>query len=453
MEPPETLLPPPPARIARFGGRSLNGAGHEAPASPWDAAVVAGEARWSMDWARLATSLRPDGKLLVEAPPAGPAEGAGPAEPAERDAARDALEIALAAAGFALRRPGRDRAATHPEWLQGTRTPFRVHGFQEGQETAILDLFERSFHHRRGVEHWRWQYRENPSQQGPPRITLATDPEDHLVAHYAGYPVTFQRQGTARLAHQIGDTMTAPEVRHIGRGPTSLLARCGHHFYARYCRRQVAFNYGFNVGNIQKFSMRFLGAYRVEDVPYWSRPAAAPLPPSATGLLGRPRYRVERDALPDARWDRLFDRVATPYGALVQRTARYLRWRYRDRPGFDYRILTATRRRQVVAWAVFRRDGDRLLWGDLLVDPRHGDAARDLLAAALAHPATAGVATVEGWFTPRPAFLSPLLESLGFTRQPEPQGLALMCVPFLDPTAPEWLATELYYTMGDGDLF
>jgi hypothetical protein len=437
----KALLPSLPAVVGVLG----NSPKTPNPEPPWDAAVVYPGA----DWRSAAPCLGPGGKLLLAVPREEALDGIP---------ARDALEIALAEAGFALRPPRRQSGEA--EWLQAGATPFAVRETQEGDEAQILDLFERSFHHRRGAEHWRWQYRDNPcavaGQRGP-RITVATEvaagEEERLVAHYAGYPVAFYRRGETLIAHQIGDTMTAPEVRSVGRGPTSLLARCGRHFYARYCRRQVAFNYGFNVGNIQKFSIRFLDAHRIEDVPFYRRAAATPLPPPAKSWTGKPLYRLQVDAVPNEGWDRLFHQVAPHYGALVRRTAEYLRWRYCDRPGFDYLLVAAHRRRTPVAWAVFRRDGDRLLWGDFLCHPRHPQAARDLLAAALEHPAHQGVERVEGWFPPRPEFLPKVLDWLGFERLPEPQDLALMCVSFEDPAAPEWLGRELYYTMGDGDLF
>ena len=37
-------------------------------------------------------------------------------------------------------------------------------------------------------------------------------------------------------------------IRHIGRGPSSVLGRSALHFYEHYCEGVVAFNYGFNVG-------------------------------------------------------------------------------------------------------------------------------------------------------------------------------------------------------------
>ena len=47
-------------------------------------------------------------------------------------------------------------------------------------------------------------------------------------------------------------------VRHVGRGPTSILGRTALHFYETFCEGKVAFNYGFNVANIQRFSLKFL---------------------------------------------------------------------------------------------------------------------------------------------------------------------------------------------------
>ena len=99
-----------------------------------------------------------------------------------------------------------------------------VRPWREGDETAILELFARSFPHaRREVDHFRWKYRENPAGNG--RISLAFDADGRLVGHYAGYAVPFHAFGRDVVAHQIGDTMTDVSVRHHGRGPTSGLGR------------------------------------------------------------------------------------------------------------------------------------------------------------------------------------------------------------------------------------
>ena len=142
---------------------------------------------------------------------------------------------------------------------------FLTRSYRPGDEHAILELFARSFHAPRTLEQWRWKFQGNP--YGRERISLTFD-GPALVAHYAGYPVPFAMRDGDVIAYQIGDTMTDPSIRHIGRGPSSILGQTALHFYENFCEGQVAFNYGFNVANIQKFSLRFLRSDRVEPVTY-----------------------------------------------------------------------------------------------------------------------------------------------------------------------------------------
>ena len=330
-----------------------------------------------------------------------------------------------------------------------------VRGYEGGDEAQILELFARAFHHQRGLPHWEWKYRDSP--YGAFRISLALDGEGRAVAHYAGYPVPFCRASAAAhapmTAYQIGDTMTRPEARGVGRRSTSLLARTARHFYERFCAGQVAFNYGFNEGGIQRFSMRWLGAERVESVPFRIRELAGPWP-----LPPRWRRRVEGlavetvEAVDDA-WDAFFRSVAMHYRFLVQRDASYLRLRYLERPDVPYLVLAVRRRRALVGWGAFARRDEALIWGDALVHPDHAGALGLLLAAAGAHPIARGARHVQGWFSSRPAWFASVLDGLGFRTEPEPQDLGLMCVPWQEPDAAALMRRDLYYTYGDSDLF
>lgn len=347
------------------------------------------------------------------------------------------------------------------------RQDFEVRPYRDGDEAQILDLFETCFHHRRSLDHWRWEFLRNPYSPRP-RIVVATAPNGRIVAHYAAYLNHFYEAGRpggrTLLAQQVGDTMTLPAVRHIGRGQRSLLARCALSFYEHFGEGQVAFNYGTNVGNIQKFSQRFLRAENVETVPF----RRLDLDAEVRARLGREvahgwrngwsvgwalrTETGERPDFPDARWDRLFERVRDTYGFLSCRDARYVRWRYLQRPGFDYLAVALLRWRRLVGWGIFRREGERLLWGDALIDPRYPEAVVRLLHSAVQSPAGQGAASVEGWFPDRPAWLSAELDRLGLRWAPEPSDLSLMCVPFTEPDSAQRLR-RLYYTMGDSDLF
>ncbi|HYU33887.1 MAG TPA: GNAT family N-acetyltransferase [Thermoanaerobaculia bacterium] len=360
------------------------------------------------------------------------------------------LTVALSEAGFVIVKADEDI-------IQARKEPFFVREYREGDEEQILPLFRRSFFVERSPARFRWEYLENP--YGNRMISEAFAEDGRLVAHYAGYPVRFysELRGEPRTlpALQVGDTMTEPAVRHVGRGPTSLLGRTVRHYYARFCEGRVAFNYGVNTGNIQRFSMSFVGARRLEDLPYHVRDAREPLAVPRSWRTRLAGYRVERFTHFDERWDDLFGRARGAYRLLVERDARYLEWRYARCPDTEYFLWAIFRRRHLVGWSVFRHRGERgerLAWGDALFDPRYPGALPLLLAKVLAAPEHKNVEQVETWLTSRPAWWSERVRALGFASRPEPQDLGFVYVPFeVDPE--EDFREALYYTMGDSDLF
>lgn len=361
---------------------------------------------------------------------------------------RQRAVLMLSRLGFAIRKEvlvptGED----HLQILVARRDGYVVRAYQPGDEDDILQLFAPAFHAARSADHWRWKFLRNP--YGSLRITIARSPEGELAGHYAGYPVKFLHHQGRRSQElsclQIGDTMTAPSFRGVGRGPTSILGRCVRHFYAAWCEQRVAFNYGFNTGNIQRFSLRFVGAHRLEAVGYWRRDSDSM--PRATG-----RYRVAAVEQIDESWSRFCQRVARHYGLLVSRDADYLRWRYLECPDEPRFVMLAVYRwRRLVGWSVFRRRGEQLVWCDALFHPRHVEATADLLRAGLEHPELAGTREVIAWFPPRPDWWHEQVTRMGFTADTEPNDLGVMYVPHARPDSGQ-LLTQLYYTLGDSDL-
>ena len=326
---------------------------------------------------------------------------------------------------------------------------FTTRAFRDGDEGSILELFARSFPHApRTLAHFDWKYRRSPF--GQRRISLTFEGEK-LVGHYSGYPVPFRVGSRDMFAHQIGDTMTDPAIRHVGRGPTSVLGRTALHFYRHFCEAQAAFNYGFNVANIQKFSLRFLRSDRVEPVPYRVRDLRLdPLIPISRLERRLRGFRLEllRQAGPEL--DELFARAAPHYAFLARRDAAYVRWRYFECPDVEYGVIAVRKWRVLAGWIAFRIVDDRFVWGDALFDPDLVESLEVLLRHVVPqYP----VARIEGWFPARPRWFDLALHELRFRRQPEPQDLSLMCVPFMLPDAVARMREELYYTWGDSDLF
>lgn len=327
---------------------------------------------------------------------------------------------------------------------------FTTRAYREGDETAILELFAKSFPHAsRGLEHFSWKYRENPFGNG--RISLTFDEETRLVGHYSGYPVPFYEDGRHVLAHQIGDTMTEVSIRHVGRGPTSILGRTALHFYEQFCEGRVAFNYGFNVANIQRFSLRFLRSDRVEPVTYRVRDLREHpmerIPRAERWLRG---YSLELLNESGPELDDLFDRAAGAYRFTVARNAAYVQWRYLQCPDVRYFVVAIRKWQRLAGWVAFRIRENRFVWGDAFFDPAHSDA----IEVALRHLVPSyPVDTIEGWFPPRPPWFDTILGALHFQTRPEPQDLSVMCVPFAWPEVVGSMREDLYYTWGDSDLF
>lgn len=421
--------------------------------------------RWLDYWHR----LLPVGAHLLLAVPedhGGPAQDGDARVPSHRPSAVRQTILLLSEHGFAVRKEARAGAKAFKTWARdrgletstaavqpwhlicSRRDPFHIRPYTDGDEAAILELFPTCFHVSRSEAHWRWKYRQNP--YGETAISLALSDREELAAHYAGYAMPFfydLGQGRRRFpALQMGDTMTNPRFRRAGGGRNGLLGRTVKHFFALHRGGPYGFFYGFNTGPIQRFCRWFIGGSRVEPVGFWRYAETAPADSwSTTG------YRVEPLQEANAEVDRLFRQAAPHYGFLVQRDARYVRWRYLSCPDTDYSVLAIRRWHRLVGWGVFRLHDGRLIWGDSLLHPRHQRAAGALLATAKASLGN-GDEPIEAWFSSRPQWWSRRLGDLGFVRYPQPQGLGFMALPDGDPEATEHLA-DLYYTMGDGDLF
>jgi SAM-dependent methyltransferase len=331
---------------------------------------------------------------------------------------------------------------------------FFIRPYAQGDEHRILPTFNSLFHVNRSPEHWYWKFRDNP--YGSHKVALAFSDSVPLAAHYAGYPVPFHSadgSSTDFVSMQIGDTMTSPEVRNVGLGKTGLLARTAGYYYAKFCRQEVPFIYGFNTGHIKKLGMRYLGYTYISPVTYWVKDLAK-TPLNRPGLLSRllSGFTVEEVTSVGDEWDGFFSRVSPSYRLLVRREAEYLKWRYLDCPDRVHKIFSVRKKGRLIGWSVFALREKKLIWGDALFDNLYPASLPYLLHTVL-NSYFPDAATVEGWFSRHPEWWSRLLEENGFTVTSEPDDLTPCFVIFGDQSIREKLEDRLYYTWGDSDLF
>lgn len=329
-----------------------------------------------------------------------------------------------------------------------------VRAYIKGDETVILPMFRKVFKADRTLEQWHWKFRDNPF--GAHKIAEAFTEEGVLAAQYSGYPVPFFSSVGGReefVSFQIGDIMTAPEVRNIGLGTSSVLSRIATYFYNKFCIDHVPFMYGFVAGNHKKFGERFLRYQYMSHIPYH----VLDLTKSRLKPFGRIKrlmtgLSVEEVSDITREYDLFFESVCDDYGMLVKRNSSYLKWRYLDCPDNVHRVFAVRRFGKLVGWGVFSVRENMLIWGDALFRKRYAGIVSFMLEHILKHNYP-DIKRIEGWFSPIPEWWTDLLRDTGFQVVKEPNDLVSGVTLFDSTFTLEFVKNHLYYTMGDSDLF
>lgn len=115
-------------------------------------------------------------------------------------------------------------------------TSYVIRPYRVGDETGLVELFQRAYGRPITVEHWRWKLKGQAS--AVENVWLAVS-GDKPVFQYAGIPTRFQLgQSPANIMVSV-DTMTAPEFRRRG-----LLTRVAGHVYAGWRESGISFVIG-----------------------------------------------------------------------------------------------------------------------------------------------------------------------------------------------------------------
>ncbi len=334
---------------------------------------------------------------------------------------------------------------------------FTIRNYHPGDEDKIIAMFNEVFGQKRDLAYWYWKYRDNP--YGSYRISLAVSEDGKLGAHGAGYPVKIysfvpSEKPMEMNTYQLGDKMTRKAYRSVGFGKSALIARVYAQFRESYVNDTVPFCYAFVAHHSLRFGLKVLQYMDMEPVPY-RKISLSHLKKSTGGWLKRifsPARVMEASSI-GAHWTDFFYSVAADYQCLVKRDAPYLTWRYLDRPDRKYLILSVKIGSALTGWAVFFREGKKLIWGDALFRKGDSGSVKAILNHVSTHKAARGADTVECWFPPRPHWWDGILEELGFNKEVEPNNIHFTVPMYHDSRSVEMIRKYFYYTVGDSDLF
>jgi GNAT superfamily N-acetyltransferase len=311
-----------------------------------------------------------------------------------------------------------------------------VRPYRDGDECAILRLFEQCYGKPMSLNYWDWRFKENPL--AGPLVVLAWD-GDLLAAHYAVSPVALELAGESVKSALSMTTMTHPAYRRRG-----LFARLAIALYDRMQETGYQLVWGFPNEQSHRGFVSDLDWVDICEIPMFrlgiENLDSTPSPPSQV---------VERAEF-DAGFDRLWEQVRFNHMVAVKRDSTYLTWRYCRHPQNQYRILSHVEGGETLGYVVFKRYGqdadivDTLTIGDTKVH-------LGLIHAVMRISAQEGAKHLNMWLPLRTA-AHVELERVGFTNEAP---IAYLGARVLGSLSPDRIgdARNWHYSMGDADLF
>ena len=325
--------------------------------------------------------------------------------------------------------------------------------YRPGDEEGILACYNSIFPAaapsvpHRTLAHWRWKFEGNPT--GLIQQVVAEHGAEGIVGGYAGIPVRIWAEGREQLAAQGVDLMVLPGWRRHGARP-GLFVHLGWLYHELYCGNtdgKVLFTYGWPVP-AWRMGQRYLGYENIRD---WNM-TYRDLPTGGRRRGSAPHLTVTEVARFDDDVDALFVALRSAMGLALVRDARYLNWRYADRPDAHYSLLACRdpngQLRGVAVYAL--RDFLRPKTGyivDWLVPADDRDAAIALVAAAESLAMRDGARVLAAVWNPIDPWFG-LFQQFGY--QVLGNEYFLVLASFKYDTF--FYRDQWYYTMGDSDL-
>jgi hypothetical protein len=317
---------------------------------------------------------------------------------------------------------------------------FQLRDLEPADRADLLALHAGVFADGADEDWYRWKYVQG---QG-----LGTGVWKHgeLIAHCGGVPRMLWRGGVATSGIQIGDVMVAPRWRGLltRRGP---FFQASHGFYSAHVGKRTAHSIAFgfpserhtrlavtlkllwDAGPIHSLSFRM----DAQPLPAWQW-RWSELQPSEPGF----------DAAVERAWGNM--RAAMPDFIVGDHGARYVRWRYCERPGRSRRLFALRRPWSAAPTGIAVLDlaAPQAQWLDWIGAPKHlARASRACVAQARA----SGAAGLTAWATPAVAEFLPDSTLLGRTVTAQ---LGVPCASAL--TGDEAAQARWWFMGGDTDF-
>jgi|GEM_PF-6089164 len=314
--------------------------------------------------------------------------------------------------------------------------------YRDGDENAIIDLFNFVFKRNFTVNKWHWAYKENPLNRQD--IILAFC-DGRLVGQSASTPLTFFHNGTPVKTTRIQNVMVHPDFQ--GRGIfTQTLKRLTDYIY----RQQLDLVVTFPNNNSLPTFIRKLDYCHVDDIFTYRISGGDVHILRSTDMkiiIDESLYFKEAD-------HDFIQRCLAGYAYFNSRDLPYLIWRFNTKSGKGYRVLRAFRDDRLTAIVIFKYYPDAR--GVDLVEFFTNSGTDNILEILktimdyyLEHSVTVDSFSI--WLLPHYRIYQPFIEA-GFTKTTF--STHVVSKSFSPATADGFdLSTSYYLAMGDSDVY
>lgn len=316
--------------------------------------------------------------------------------------------------------------------------------YRQGDEDAILDLFELTFGKKMSLETWQWYFVENPFGHGI--IKLIFD-GNRLIGHYAVTPTDLSINSSITKAVRSMTTMTHPD--YGGQGIFTFLAE---KTYETAAHNGFALVFGFpNKNSYHGFTKKL----NWHDLGRMSIFRTISKPSSAEYI----RLGFEEINEFDNGVNQLWEDVKNNFGIIVPRTNDFLNWRFLKNPDAKYvKFVLKESSGRILGYVVLKiyRSEGGLVQGhiiDILSFPNE-DVAGILIEKSLAYFYEAGIGDVSCWL-PENSLYGNTLKDLGASSETTETNFGARILD-REMTISDSQAKDIsswYLTMGDSDVF
>jgi len=329
------------------------------------------------------------------------------------------------------------------ETRQGT---FYLRPYNDNDEDKVIKLWEAAFMAKMDRKIWRWKYHNNPFGR---QIMLCLTDDGFPVAMYAGIPFSGNWDGLDIKMSVVIDSMSHPEYRQARSGRKGLFIQTAEHFLDIYGGSHASiFLYGFPGKRAYRLGKLFLHYRMVAEGGGYLVANLRKLKGRFLPILGS----VNSLSTETEDFDQLWKAASPYYPFSVKRNKQFIQWRFFEHPFHKYIMYTYKKwNGKMLAYVVVSVKDNIATIVDVFALPSK-TALRALFLKMSKKLLSEGILTIQVWL-PKRHFITDYLIQLGFEEKEEPLGIIPGGRSFEKKLDINFAMKNIFYTMGDGDLF